>query len=109
MKGLGEMALSDFLLCLVLALAVVCVLLSALLIRYKKSVKNLSDSIERFFQTGKLTEISTSSFATAELQNNICELETRLLSEHEHTAVQTKNNIAFISDISHQLKTPLAG
>lgn len=103
------MALSDFLPWLVLALAVLCVLLSVLLIRYKRSVKKLNNSIDRFFQTGKPTEISTSSFATAELQNNICELETRLLSEREHTAVQTKNNIAFISDISHQLKTPLAG
>ena len=103
------MALSDFLPWLALALAVLCVVLSVLLIRYKRSVKNLNDSIDRFFQTGKPTEISTSSFATAELQNSICELETRLLSEREHTAVQTKNNIAFISDISHQLKTPLAG
>lgn len=103
------MALSDFLPWLALALAVLCVVLSVLLIRYKRSVKNLNDSIDRFFQTGKPTEISTSSFTTAELQNNICELETRLLSEREHTAVQTKNNIAFISDISHQLKTPLAG
>lgn len=104
------MALSDFWLWLALALAVIlCVLLSVLLIRYKRSVKKLNNSIDRFFQTGKPTEISTSSFTTAELQNNICELETRLLSEREHTAVQTKNNIAFISDISHQLKTPLAG
>ena len=103
------MGFSNLLSWFVFALAVLCVVLSVLLIRYKRSVKNLSDSVDRFFQTGKPTEISTSSFATAELQNNICELETRLLSEREHTAVQTKNNIAFISDISHQLKTPLAG
>lgn len=104
-----KMTLSVFLPWCVLALVALCILLLVLLIRYKRTVNNLNDSINRFFLTGKPTEISTSSFSAAGLQNNICELETRLLSEREHTSVQTKNNIAFISDISHQLKTPLAG
>lgn len=95
--------------CIILLLTALCIVLLCLLVKYKKNVRKLSDSIDLFFQNGKPIEISTSTFFTSQLQNNICELETKLLSEHEHTLVQTRNNIAFISDISHQLKTPIAG
>lgn len=95
--------------CVILLLAILCIVLLDVLVKYKKNIRNLNESIDLFFQNGKPIDISTSSFFTAQLQNNICELETKLLSEHEHTLIQTRNNIAFISDISHQLKTPIAG
>lgn len=95
--------------CLVSLLTILCITLLAVAVKYKKNVKKLNDSIDLFFENGKPIEISTSSFFTAQLQNNICEIETKLISEHEHTLIQTRNNIAFISDISHQLKTPIAG
>lgn len=75
----------------------------------KKKIRNLTESIDKFIKDGTMTEFSTSDGDIAHLQSNICELENRLVQEREYTKLEAKNNTEFISDISHQLKTPLAG
>ena len=75
----------------------------------KRKIRNLTESIDKFIKDGTMTEFSTSDGEIAHLQSNICELENRLVQEREYTKLEAKNNTEFISDISHQLKTPLAG
>ena len=97
---------------LIIALVVVtipCAVLLALHIINKKKTRALTQSIDKFIKDGTMTELSTSDGAFAHLQSNVCELEARLIQEREYTKTEAKNNIEFISDISHQLKTPLAG
>ncbi len=97
---------------LIVALVVsmmLCAVLFAFHIINKKKVRTLTQSIDKFIKDGTMTELSTSDGDFAHLQSNVCELETRLIQEREYTRLEAKNNTEFISDISHQLKTPLAG
>lgn len=75
----------------------------------KNKIRNLTKSIDKFIKDGTLTDLATSDGYIAHLQSNIYELQTRLIQEREYTKQEAKNNTEFISDISHQLKTPLAG
>lgn len=88
---------------------VICLILLIINIINKKKVRKLTEDIDKFIKDGKVLEMSTKDGAMAHLQNNIFELETRLVQEREYTKQEAKNNTEFISDISHQLKTPLAG
>ncbi len=98
-----------FLIIVLISLIAVCVVLLVLHIINRKKVRALTQSIDKFIKDGTLTEPAVSDGAIAHLQSNICELETRLIQEREYTKLEAKNNTEFISDISHQLKTPLAG
>ena len=98
-----------FLIIALVVVTVLCVVLLALLVINKKKTRALTRSIDKFIKDGTMTELSTSDGDFAHLQSNICELETRLIQEREYTKLEAKNNTEFISDISHQLKTPLAG
>lgn len=82
-------------------------LLVAYLVRGKR-IKYLTKSIDAFLEKGELTEFSTRDGKTARLQGNICELERYLIMERELTKREVKSNTEFVSDISHQLKTPLS-
>lgn len=98
-----------FLVCSLIVLVVLCLLFLAFHIINQKKIRNLTRSIDKFIKDGTMTELSTSDGDLAHLQSNIYELETRLVQEREYTKQEAKNNTEFISDISHQLKTPLAG
>lgn len=93
---------------LIVAVAL-CLILLIVHIVNKRKVRKLTEDIDKFIKDGKVLEMSTKDGAMAHLQNNIFELETRLIQEREYTNQEAKNNTEFISDISHQLKTPLAG
>ena len=93
---------------LILAVAL-CIILIIVHIISKRKICKLTEDIDKFIKDGKVLEMSTKDGAMAHLQNNIFELETRLVQEKEYTKQEAKNNTEFISDISHQLKTPLAG
>lgn len=75
----------------------------------KRKIRRLNESVEKFINDGTLTDCSTGEGELACLQSNISELETRLIIEKENAMQKAKSNAEFVSDISHQLKTPLAG
>lgn len=90
-------------------LATASIVLLIFYIRQKRKIRQLTADIDAFITSGILTELSTSDDALAQLQTNICDLENRMMQERSYNKKTAENNAAFISDISHQLKTPLAG
>lgn len=102
--------MKDFILLAALVLALIaCVLLLAVHLRNKKRIRMLTERIDLFLKDGTLTELATDEGDFSHLQNSICDLEAALVHAREYTKREAKSNTEFISDISHQLKTPLAG
>lgn len=97
---------------LISALVVISILLFILIffyIKQKKDIIKLKKSIEDFIKSGKLTDFSVSDTSIAMLQNSIADLENIIRLEKSNMIFESKKNTEFISDVSHQLKTPLAG
>ena len=92
--------------CLLLFIVLV---LSLLLAKNKRNVKKLTKSINKYLEKGELTIFSTKDDSFAPLQNAVCDLENALEVQKQNTESETKKNTDFIADVSHQLKTPLAG
>ena len=88
---------------IVLAVVLVC------FFRNRRKMQLLLKSMDDFLITGTLTPLSTEDSMLGQLQSGICELQNRILQERSFTQKKEKENTEFISDISHQLKTPLAG
>ncbi len=80
-----------------------------LLTKNKRNVKKLTKSINKYLEKGELTKFSTKDDNFAPLQNAVCDLENALEVQKQNTESETKKNTDFIADVSHQLKTPLAG
>ncbi len=98
--------------CLIIAtclLLFVVLILSILLTSNKRKVKKLTKSINKYLEKGELTKFSTKDDSFAPLQNAVCDLENALEVQKQNTESETKKNTDFIADVSHQLKTPLAG
>lgn len=100
---------SVFLLCTVLILAVTVIILSVIVILNRHRVKKLSESAEKFLSKSVLTDLSTSDNSFSVLQNYICDLENAIILEKYNAEKEIKKQSDFLSDVSHQLKTPLAG
>ncbi len=98
--------------CLIISvclLLLVVIVLSILLANSKRKVKKLTKSINKYLEKGELTKFSTKDDSFAPLQNAVCDLENALEVQKQNTESETKKNTDFIADVSHQLKTPLAG
>lgn len=91
----------------VLAVALIVLLINN--IKIHKNVDKLTDSINDFIDNDTPTEFSTSDNHFSRLQNAVKDMEEKYHLEQNNTARKSKQNIEFVSDISHQLKTPLAG
>lgn len=91
------------------ALLAAVIILSICRIRQKKQIIKLRESIDEFINNGTLTDFSVMDNSFAMLQNSVSDLENIITLEKSNTLIETKKNEEFISDISHQLKTPLAG
>lgn len=92
--------------CLLLFIVLV---LGVVLTKNKRNVKKLTKSINKYLEKGELTKFSTKDDSFAPLQNAVCDLENALEVQKQNTESETKKNMDFIADVSHQLKTPLAG
>ena len=74
----------------------------------KKGHRALTESIDEFTNQGKTTQISLWDNDFARLQNAVGDLEELVNLEKGKLYNENKKNVQFISDISHQLKTPIA-
>ena len=98
--------------CLIISVCLllfVVLVLSFLITKNKRNVKKLTKSINKYLEKGELTKFSTKDDSFAPLQNAVCDLENALEVQKQNTESETKKNTDFIADVSHQLKTPLAG
>lgn len=94
---------------IIAVLVVVLIILFVNNTKIHKNVDGLTDSIEEFIDNNTPIEFSTSDTHFSRLQNAVSDLEELYRLEQNNTAKKSKQNTEFISDISHQLKTPLAG
>lgn len=100
----------EIFLCVLSAVLLVCLIAVAFLYnKNKKEILKLSQKIDSFLHSGERINISTKDNAVAALQNSLADLENKLILEKENTRTQAKKHTDFIADVSHQLKTPLAG
>lgn len=98
-----------FLLALIIILLASVVVLSVKLRRHTKSVDFIIDKIDDFINRGEKIDLSVEDNAFSRLQNGVADLENIVELEKSQTIAENKKTTEFISDISHQLKTPLAG
>lgn len=77
--------------------------------RQKRTIEALHEQLTEFLE-GRLPapRFSVDDDDFALLENTVVELENRLLLEREKGERESQKNAAFIADVSHQLKTPLA-
>ena len=93
----------------VLILILLIVSLIGYLFFQHRKINALSEAIDAFLLDGKRLPISTRDSALGHLQTNIYELQERVIQQQEVTRQEARSNTEFVSDISHQLKTPIAG
>ncbi len=104
------MTLTEIILIVLLGfLLLVCIVVSVNLFITKKSELKLKENIEKYLQKGELTPFSTRDDKFASLQNAVCDLENEVELEKNNSDLKSKKNSEFITDVSHQLKTPIAG
>lgn len=94
---------------LILCLIFFCIVLLIRQHRLSKRQQQLYEQIQAFLTHPCAPNYSLHDDDFALLENAAADLEHRILQEVQNTACQSKQNADFVADISHQLKTPLAG
>ncbi|MBQ6021240.1 MAG: HAMP domain-containing histidine kinase [Clostridia bacterium] len=93
----------------ILGMGVVILLLAALLFLRKKRIAKLRTALDVYLKTGKPLPYSLREGDLALLQNELSDLISRLELEKQRAKDADRKNAEFAADVSHQLKTPLAG
>ena len=93
----------------ILGMGIIIFLLVALLFLCKKRIAGLQVALDGYLKTGKPLPYSLREGDLALLQNELSDLISRLELEKQRTKDVDRKNAAFAADVSHQLKTPLAG
>ena len=96
------------LICLTAVLGTACVWLLALRLRDHKRIRKLREEAEAFLShRGKPMDVALGEDGIDMLQNEICELQDRLIRSRELDKEECSRTSALTADISHHLKTPL--
>ena len=93
----------------ILGMGVVILILCALLLLRKKRINELRAALDAYLKNGKPLPYSLREGDLALLQNELSELVSRLELEKQRAKDVDRKNAQFAADVSHQLKTPLAG
>lgn len=93
---------------IIAVLVVIAVVSVALKLRQNRKTSELADSINDYIQNGTAINFSVSDNEFARLHNSVSDLINVINNEKANTLNETKRNTEFISDVSHQLKTPIA-
>ena len=97
---------------LILALAATGAAAAVLLVAYlltRARSRTLAKQIERYLQTGESLPYSVRDNRFARLHNDVCDLMQCCDNERMNRLRDMRESADFAADISHQLKTPLAG
>ena len=97
------------LLCVCVALFAALTVVSGVHVSTALRIRRLKTNIESFIKNSSAPALSVKDDSFSLLENNVADLESLLLLERNSTAAAVRQNAEFISDVSHQLKTPLAG
>ena len=90
-------------------MGVVIIILCVLLLLRRKRITELRAALDAYLKTGKPLPYSLREGDIALLQNELSDLVARLELEKQKAKDVDRKNAAFAADVSHQLKTPLAG
>ena len=93
----------------IVGMGVVNLILCALLLLRKKRINELRAALDAYLKNGKPLPYSLREGDLALLQNELSELVSRLELEKQRAKDVDRKNAQFAADVSHQLKTPLAG
>lgn len=74
----------------------------------QRRIEALHEQIQAFLQERGTPKFGVSDTMLSLLENDYVQLAEQLLLERENTKNEIKNTAAFLADVSHQLKTPLA-
>ena len=85
-----------------------CAILLYKLLRQRKALRQLTQQTDRFLEGGEALSVSLKEDDLAALQNSLSRLQNRLLLSQEQTRLEAKRSTRLLTDISHQLKTPLS-
>lgn len=93
---------------LIILFAAICGVLLYNLLRQRQIVRRLAQQTDRFLEGGEALGVSLKEDDLAALQNSLSRLQNRLLLSQEQTKLEAQRSTRLLTDISHQLKTPLS-